>query len=62
MVYILNNLTQDSISIDDAMSKGFVIVEQQPQSNNHHHHHHDKYVISTSLIRETRSYHLLGVR
>jgi hypothetical protein len=57
----LNNLTQESISIDDAMSKGFVIVEQQPPSN-HHHHHNDKYVISTSLIRETRSYHLLGVR
>jgi hypothetical protein len=58
----LNNLTQETISIDDAMSKGFVIVEQQPPSNTHHHHHNDKYVISTSLIRETRSYHLLGVR
>ncbi|CAF1503793.1 unnamed protein product [Adineta steineri] len=64
----LNNATQESISIDDAMSKGFVLVEQQqPQqsssSNNHNHHHpNDKYVISTSLIRETRSYHLLGVR
>jgi hypothetical protein len=56
----LNNLTQESISIDDAMSKGFVIVEQQP--SNAHHHHNDKYVISTSLIRETRSYHLLGVK
>ncbi len=57
----LNNLTQESISIDDAMSKGFLIVEQQQPSNNPH-HHNDKYVISTSLIRETRSYHLLGVR
>jgi hypothetical protein len=57
----LNNLTQESISIDDAMSKGLVIVEQQQPSNNSH-HHNDKYVISTSLIRETRSYHLLGVR
>jgi hypothetical protein len=56
----LNNLTQESISIDDAMSKGLVIVEQQPL--NSHQHHNDKYVISTSLIRETRSYHLLGVR
>jgi hypothetical protein len=56
----LNNLSHESISIDDAMSKGFVIVEQQPPSN--HHNHNDKYVISTSLIRETRSYHLLGVR
>ncbi|CAF1677978.1 unnamed protein product, partial [Adineta ricciae] len=61
-----NNLTQESVSIDDAMSKGFVLVEQQQQTANHNHHHHhhpnDKYVISTSLIRETRSYHLLGVR
>ncbi|CAF4468439.1 unnamed protein product [Rotaria socialis] len=58
----LNNLTQESISIDDAMSKGFIIVEQQPpQKTTDHNHHNDKYVISTSLIRETRSYHLLGV-
>ena len=57
----LNNLTQESISIDDAMSKGLIIVEQQ-SLNRHHHHPNDKYVISTSLIRETRSYHLLGVR
>jgi hypothetical protein len=54
----LNNLTQESLSIDDAMNKNLIIVEQQ--SSNHH--HNDKYVISTSLIRETRSYHLLGVR
>ncbi|CAF4510378.1 unnamed protein product, partial [Rotaria magnacalcarata] len=48
----LNNLTQESISIDDAMSKGFIIVEQQPpQKTTNHNHHNDKYVISTSLIR-----------
>lgn len=57
----LNNLTHETISIDDAMSKGFVIVEQQIPTNAHP-QHHDKYVISTSLIRETRSFHLLGVR
>lgn len=57
----LNNLTHETISIDDAMSKGFLIVEQQIPTNTHP-QHHDKYVISTSLIRETRSYHLLGVR
>lgn len=59
-VYV-NNLTQEAISIDDAMTKGFVIVEQQPP-HSHVNHPNDKYVISTSLIRETRSYHLLGVR
>lgn len=59
----LNNSTQESLTIDDAMSKGFIIVEQQPvQQPTNHNHHNDKYVISTSLIRETRSYHLLGVR
>lgn len=58
----LNNLTQESISIDDAMSKGLVTVEQQSPNHNHLHNQNDKYVISTSLIRETRSYHLLGVR
>lgn len=55
----LNNLTQESISIDDAMNKNLIIVEQQSSTT---HPHNDKYVISTSLIRETRSYHLLGVR
>jgi hypothetical protein len=59
-VYV-NNLTHTSISIDDAMIKGFVIVEQQPSISNVQ-SSNDKYVISTSLIRETRSYHLLGVR
>ncbi|CAF4657430.1 unnamed protein product, partial [Rotaria sp. Silwood1] len=58
----INNLTQESISIDDAMTKGFIIVEQQPPLQQSSNHHNDKYVISTSLIRETRSYHLLGVR
>ncbi len=57
----LNNLTQETISIDDAMNKNFIIVEQQ-SSHPHTNQHNDKYVISTSLIRETRSYHLLGVR
>jgi hypothetical protein len=57
----LNNLTQESFSIDDAMTKGFVTVEQQSSTTNNN-QHNDKYVISTSLIRETRSYHLLGVR
>ncbi|CAF1012011.1 unnamed protein product [Rotaria sp. Silwood1] len=57
----INNLTQEAISIDDAMNKNLIIVEQQlPHSNINQ--HNDKYVISTSLIRETRSYHLLGVR
>ncbi|CAF1221360.1 unnamed protein product [Rotaria sordida] len=58
----INNLTQESISIDDAMTKGFIIVEQQHPLQQSSNHHTDKYVISTSLIRETRSYHLLGVR
>ena len=57
----VNNLTQESISIDDAMGKGLVTVENQ-SSNSNSAQHNDKYVISTSLIRETRSYHLLGVR
>ncbi|CAF3599478.1 unnamed protein product [Adineta steineri] len=57
----LNNLTQETISIDDAMNKNLIIVEQQ-SSKNQHQPPNDKYVISTSLIRETRSYHLLGVR
>ena len=57
----VNNLTGESISIDDAMNKNFIIVEQQ-SSHPHSNQHNDKYVISTSLIRETRSYHLLGVR
>ncbi len=54
----LNNLTGETISIDDAMNKNLIIV--QPQSS-HGNQSNDKYVISTSLIRETRSYHLLGV-
>ncbi|CAF3082851.1 unnamed protein product [Rotaria sp. Silwood2] len=58
----IDNLTQESISIDDAMTKGFIIVEQQPPLQQSSSHQNDKYVISTSLIRETRSYHLLGVR
>ncbi|CAF4551278.1 unnamed protein product [Rotaria socialis] len=57
----INNLTQESISIDDAMNKNFIIVEPQT-SHSSANQHNDKYVISTSLIRETRSYHLLGVR
>jgi hypothetical protein len=57
----LNNLTQQSISIDDAMNKNLIIVQQQSSHSNNN-QHNDKYVISTSLIRETRSYHLLGVR
>ncbi|CAF4362035.1 unnamed protein product [Rotaria sp. Silwood2] len=57
----INNLTQESISIDDAMNKNLIIVEQQSSHSNIN-QHNDKYVISTSLIRETRSYHLLGVR
>ena len=62
-IYI-NNLTQETYSIDDAMSKGFVLVEQQQPSSSstNQTHPNDKYVISTSLIRETRSYHLLGVK
>ena len=57
----LNNLTGESISIDDAMNRNLIIV--QPQSAHlHTNQQNDKYVISTSLIRETRSYHLLGVR
>jgi hypothetical protein len=57
----LNNLTQETISIDDAMNKNLIIVQQQ-SSHPHANQQNDKYVISTSLIRETRSYHLLGVR
>ena len=57
----VNNITQETISIDDAMNKNLIIVEQQ-SSIPHSSHANDKYVISTSLIRETRSYHLLGVR
>lgn len=59
-VYI-NNVTNQATSIDDAMSNGWVHVEQQAtQATNGH--ANDKYVISTSLIRETRSFHLQGVR
>ena len=54
----LNNLTGETISIDDAMNKNLIIVQQQ---SSHGNQPNDKYVISTSLIRETRSYHLLGV-
>ena len=43
------------------MNKNLIIVEQQSSHSNAN-QHNDKYVISTSLIRETRSYHLLGVR
>ncbi|CAF0847061.1 unnamed protein product [Rotaria sordida] len=57
----LNNITQEAISIDDAMNRNLIIVEQQ-SSHTHSNQPSDKYVISTSLIRETRSYHLLGVR
>jgi hypothetical protein len=57
----VNNSTQESISIDDAMNKNLIIVEQQ-SSVPHSNPSNDKYVISTSLIRETRSYHLLGVQ
>ena len=57
----VNNLTQEKISIDDAMNKNLIIVEQQ-SSIPHSSQANEKYVISTSLIRETRSYHLLGVR
>jgi len=57
----LNNLTQETISIDDAMNRNFILVH--PQSTNPpRNQQNDKYVISTSLIRETRSFHLLGVR
>lgn len=57
----LNNATGESLSIDDAMNKRWIIVEQQT-SVPHGASSTEKYVISTSLIRETRSYHLLGVR
>jgi hypothetical protein len=57
----VNNLTQEKITIDDAMNKNLIIVEQQ-SAIPHSSHANEKYVISTSLIRETRSYHLLGVR
>ena len=57
----LNNLTQETISIDDAMNQNLIIVQQQ-SSHPYANQSNDKYVISTSLIRETRSYHLLGVR
>ena len=57
----LNNTTQETISIDDAMNRDWIIVQQQSSHPNTN-QHNDKYVISTSLIRETRSYHLLGVR
>ena len=57
----VNNATGESLSIDDAMNKQWIRVEQQ-SSISHGPTSADKYVISTSLIRETRSYHLLGVR
>lgn len=57
----VNNSTGESLSIDDAMNKQWILVEKQP-SITHGQASNDKYVISTSLIRETRSYHLLGVR
>ena len=60
-IYV-NNLTQETISIDDAMNRNFIIVEQQSSLHSNGNSHNDKYIISTSLIRETRSYHLLGVR
>lgn len=57
----LNNATQETISIDDAMNRNLIIVTNQ-SSHPYGNQGNDKYVISTSLIRETRSYHLLGVR
>lgn len=57
----INNSTSESISIDDAMNKNLIIVEPQ-SAHSQANQSNDKYVISTSLIRETRSYHLLGVR
>ena len=59
--HYINSLTKESISIDDAMNRRLILVEQQ-SSAAHSNPSNDKYVISTSLIRETRSYHLLGVR
>ncbi|CAF4175693.1 unnamed protein product, partial [Didymodactylos carnosus] len=58
-----NTSSNEAISIDDAMNKGFILVQPQSSSplSTSRHHGNDKYVISTSLIRETRSYHLLGV-
>ncbi|CAF0786183.1 unnamed protein product [Didymodactylos carnosus] len=60
-----NTATNEAISIDDAMNKGFILVQPQVSSPSSasasSRHGSDKYVISTSLIRETRSYHLLGV-
>lgn len=59
--FYTNSSTNESISIDDAMNRRWILVEQQTPTTQSA-TANDKYVISTSLIRETRSYHLLGVR
>ena len=60
----MHPISGEQMPISEAIQKGYVIVEMIPQpstqsiSNNNE---RESNIISTSLIRETKSYHLLGV-
>jgi hypothetical protein len=56
----LNPLTGQQMPISDAIQEGYVLVELIP-SNKHQSSSSSSQIVSTSLIRETKSYHLLAV-
>ena len=63
----IHPVTGEHMPISEAIQKAYVLVEMIPQSltalttQTSGSDRHESNVISTSLIRETKSYHLLGV-